>query len=81
MPTVARSTANRAAFGLLGDKDGLQASYSNQALILQAWGRLEEAMALQKNEEALCLELGNRSALAHCYRYWGLLAREQGDRG
>jgi hypothetical protein len=58
----------------------LQASYGNQALILQDWGRLEEAMALHKKEEALCLELGNRSELAYCYWAWGLLAREQRDR-
>ena len=64
----------------LGNKDGLQASYGNQALILQAWGRLEEAMALHKKEEALCLELGNRSSLGYCYWNWGLLAREQRDR-
>jgi hypothetical protein len=31
-------------------------------------------------EEALCLELGPRSALAYCYLNWVLLAREQGDR-
>jgi hypothetical protein len=37
-------------------------------------------MALHKKEEALCLELGNRSALAYCYWNWGLLAREQRDR-
>jgi hypothetical protein len=32
----------------LGNKDVLQASYGNQALILKAWGRLEEALALLK---------------------------------
>jgi hypothetical protein len=64
----------------LDKKDDLQGSYGNQALILKAWGRLEEAMALHKKKEALCLELGNRSGLAYCYLYWGLLAREQRDR-
>jgi hypothetical protein len=49
-------------------------------LILQAWGRLEEALALHKKEEALCLELGNKAGLAYCYWNWGLLAREQRDR-
>jgi hypothetical protein len=58
----------------------LQVSYGNQARILRAWGRLEEAMALRKKQEALCLELGNRSSLAYCYWNWGLLAREQHDR-
>ena len=35
----------------LGNKDGLQRSYGNQAAILRAWGRLEEAMALHKKQE------------------------------
>ncbi len=61
----------------LGNKDGLQRSCGNQALILRDWGRLEEAMALLKKQEALCLDLGNRSSLAYCYSYWVLLAREQ----
>jgi tetratricopeptide (TPR) repeat protein len=64
----------------LGNKDGLQRSYGNQALILQDLGRLEEAFELHKKQEALCLELGNRSSLAYCYWAWGLLAREQRDR-
>jgi len=54
-------------------------SYANQALILQAWGRLEEAMALLKKQETLCLEFANRSGLAYCYWNWGLLAREERD--
>ncbi len=61
-------------------KDSLQRSYGNQALILQAWGRLEEAMALHKKEEALCLELGNKSSLGYCYWQWSHLARAQGQR-
>jgi hypothetical protein len=55
-------------------------SYGNQAVILQAWGRLEETFELHKKEEALCLELGNRSGLAYCYWNWGLLSRKQRDR-
>ncbi len=51
----------------LDDKDGLQASYGNQALILKAWGRLEEAMALLKKQEAICLELGNKDSLQSSY--------------
>ncbi len=54
----------------LNDKDSLQISYGNQALILQDWGRLEEAMQLHKNQEAICIELGNISSLAYCY--WGM---------
>jgi hypothetical protein len=34
----------------LGDKGGLQRSYGNEAVILQAWGRLEEALALHKKK-------------------------------
>jgi hypothetical protein len=49
-------------------------------LILSDWGRLEEALALHKKEEALCRELGNRNGLAYCYWNWGLLARKQIDR-
>jgi hypothetical protein len=49
------------AFENLGDRAGLQASYGNQALILQDWGRLEDAMALLKKQEAICLELGDRA--------------------
>jgi tetratricopeptide (TPR) repeat protein len=48
-------------------KDWLQAGYGNQALILKAWGRLEEAMALHKKKEALCLELGNKDSLQISY--------------
>ena len=55
-------------------------SYGNQALILKAWGRLEEAFELHKKQETLCLELGNRRSLAYCYANWGFLAREQRDR-
>jgi hypothetical protein len=51
----------------LGNKRGLQASYGNQALILKAWGRLEEAMALHEKEEAMCLELGNEDSLQRSY--------------
>jgi tetratricopeptide (TPR) repeat protein len=32
-------------------------------LILKAWGQLEEALALHKKEEAICLELGSKDGL------------------
>jgi tetratricopeptide (TPR) repeat protein len=48
-------------------KDSLQCIYGNQALILSAWGRLDEAMVLHKKEEALSLELGNKLALQASY--------------
>jgi hypothetical protein len=40
----------------LGDKDGLQTSYANQAVILHVWGRLKEAFEWLKKQETLCLE-------------------------
>jgi tetratricopeptide (TPR) repeat protein len=64
----------------LGNKDSLQWSYGNQALIPRDWGRLEEAMALLKKQEALSLELGNKDSLQWSYghqagilRAWGRL--------
>jgi tetratricopeptide (TPR) repeat protein len=51
----------------LGNKDSLQRSYGNQAVILKAWGQLEDAMALHKKEEALCLEMGNKDGLQRSY--------------
>jgi tetratricopeptide (TPR) repeat protein len=62
----------------LGDKDGLQASYGNQANILKAWGRLEEAMALSKKEEAICLELGNKDGLQASYGNQALILKARG---
>ena len=43
-------------------------------------GELEIALRILQQEEALCLELRNRSSVAYCYWNWGLLAREQRDR-
>jgi len=49
-------------------------------LTVRIGGRLKEAMALLKKQEALSLELGSRSGLAYCYWSLGLVAREQHDR-
>jgi len=49
-------------------------------LTLKDCGRLEEAVALLKKQEALCLELTNRSGLGYCYWNWGQLAGKRGDR-
>jgi tetratricopeptide (TPR) repeat protein len=46
---------------------GLLRSYGNQALILRAWGRLEEAMELFQKSEALCQELGDKKGLSSTY--------------
>ena len=42
----------------------LQGSLGNQAIIFQAWGRLEEAMKLHKESEEICRELGEKDGLA-----------------
>jgi len=62
----------------LGDKDDLQRSYGNQALILRAWGRLKEAFVLRKKEEAICLELGNKDSLQHSYGNQALILKTWG---
>jgi len=58
--------------------DALQRIYGNQALILKAWGRLEDAMALHKKEEALCLELGNKDGLQRSYGNQALILQAWG---
>ncbi|MGC2694700.1 MAG: NB-ARC domain-containing protein, partial [Candidatus Angelobacter sp.] len=59
-------------------KSGLQASYGNQALILKAWGKLEEAMVLHKKQEAICLELGSKDGLQICYGNQALILKAWG---
>src|SRR5271157_4803700 len=58
----------------------LQVSYGNQAVILKGWGKLEEALALHRKKEAICLELGDKDGLAASYgnqagimQMWGRL--------
>src|SRR5271157_3913095 len=60
-------------------KNTLQASYGNQALILQDWGRLEEALALHKKKEAICLELGNKDGLSKSYSGQALVLNARGQ--
>jgi len=62
----------------LGNKDGLQVSYGEQALILQTWGRLKEAFELLKKQEALCLELGNKDSLQRSYGEQALILQTWG---
>jgi hypothetical protein len=47
-------------------------------VILQASGRLEEAMALQKKQEALCRELGNKDGLQASYGNQALIVKAWG---
>ena len=62
----------------LGDQAGLSRSYGNQALILKAWGKLEEAMALHKQEEALKIELGDQAGLSRSYGNQALILQAWG---
>jgi nephrocystin-3 len=47
----------------LGNRNGLQISLGNQALILHDRGDLEGAMALHKEKERICRELGDLAGL------------------
>jgi len=49
------------------DKWSLRTAYAHRALILKAWGQLEEAMASHRKEEKIKGELGDRAGLAACY--------------
>ena len=62
----------------LGNKDGLQACYGNQALILKAWGKLQEAMDLHKKKEAICIELRNKDSLQRSYGNQALILQAWG---
>ena len=59
-------------------KTSLQRIYGHRAVILRDWGRLEEAMALYKKQEALCLELGNRNSLQGNYGNQALILQDRG---
>ena len=64
----------------LGDRAGLAKCYGNQALILQAWGRLDEAMALFKKIEQIFTELGDRAGLARTWWNQGIIYGKKGDK-
>ena len=68
-PTEALETCERmrGQAEVSGDLSWLQAWLGNQALILKAWGRLDDALALHKKEEAICLEPGNKDGLQRSY--------------
>jgi len=62
----------------LGNQDGLQAIYGNQALILKDWGRLDEAMALHRKKEEICRALGNQDSLQRSYGNQALILKAWG---
>ena len=57
----------------------MQISYGNQGGILQAWGKLDEAMALHKKQEALCVELGNKHSLQVSYGNQAVIVGDWGQ--
>jgi tetratricopeptide (TPR) repeat protein len=59
-------------------KENLSRNFGERALIEEASGRLEEAMALYKKEEALCLELGNKEGVSRTYGNQALILQEWG---
>jgi tetratricopeptide (TPR) repeat protein len=59
-------------------KGSLQRLYGRQAVVLQARGRLEEAMMLHKKKEALCLELGDKDGLQASYANQALILKAWG---
>lgn len=58
--------------------DVMQRCYGRQAVILKAWGRLEEAMALHKKQEGICLELGDKNGLQRSYGNQALILKDWG---
>jgi len=58
--------------------DVLQRSYGHQAVILQAWGRLQEALALHKKKEEICLEINNKDGLQRSYGNQALILQDWG---
>jgi tetratricopeptide (TPR) repeat protein len=61
-----------------GARNEHQVWLGNKALILQAWGQLEEAMALHKRKEAICQELNKRYSLQISYGNQALILRAWG---
>ena len=60
------------------DKNALQEWYGNQAFIFESWGQLDEAMALHKKKEAICLELGNQNSLQASYANQAFILKSWG---
>jgi hypothetical protein len=62
----------------LNYKQGLQASLGNQAPLLRDWGRLDEALALLKEQERLCQELGDKQGLSNALGMQAVILRDWG---
>ncbi|MCX6690515.1 MAG: hypothetical protein NTW33_00340, partial [Methanoregula sp.] len=63
----------------LGNKNDLQGSLGNQALIIKDRGDPDGAMLLHKEEERICQELGNKNGLQACLGNQALILKDRGD--
>jgi hypothetical protein len=61
------------------DKWTLRTVYAHRALILRAWGKLDEALALHKKEEQIKEELGDRAGLAITWWNQGIIYGQNND--
>jgi hypothetical protein len=66
-------------FRQIGDRKNLSDCLGNQAVILMDRGDLDGAMALHKQQEALCRELGNKSGLSKSLHNQALILLARGD--
>jgi len=61
-----------------GSRDELQRSYGSRALLLGQMRRWEEALALLKKQEAICVELGDKDNLQRSYGHQAMILRGWG---
>jgi tetratricopeptide (TPR) repeat protein len=59
-------------------KANLQRIYGREGLILADWGRMEEALELQRKKEAICRELENKGGLQASYGNQAVILRRWG---
>lgn len=59
-----------------GDRNWLQGSLGNQAVILKARGDFDGAMGLYKEQERICREMGYKEGLARSLANQALLLRD-----
>ena len=60
------------------DFDGLQGTYGNQALIFRAWGEMETALSLLKEQEAICIGFKDVAGLQGSYGNQAIIFRDLG---
>jgi len=62
------------------EKETQAVALNSKALILKAWGKLQEAMALHQKQQDLSEQLGEPAGLAICWWNMGHLYGKKGDR-